>query len=85
MTAYRCTNCGQVLAPGENPCSKCADPRRTLVISTDPLRAGHASHHDANSGAYVIDIAHDCPGNVAGDEAPAASSSSSMNSISSIS
>lgn len=30
MTIYRCTNCGHVLAPGESPCSKCGDSRRTV-------------------------------------------------------
>jgi hypothetical protein len=30
MTAYRCTNCNHVLAPGESPCSVCGDTRRTV-------------------------------------------------------
>jgi hypothetical protein len=30
MTVYRCTNCRHLLAPGESPCSKCGDARRTV-------------------------------------------------------
>ena len=37
MSAYRCTNCGHVLAPGESPCSQCGDIRRTVdkLIETE--------------------------------------------------